>query len=111
MFENLSVFENLELALADSRGTWRTLFATLGTAQRERIAATLQRIGLIDTGYTKHPELDEIFDFDKQANFIEDGPALDIYDRVDVFFPPNAQIRVKMRDKVKVGLTVIAEIP
>ena len=31
--------------------------------------------------------------------------------RVDVFFPPNAQIRVKMRDKVKVGLTVIAEIP
>jgi len=31
--------------------------------------------------------------------------------RVDVFFPPNAEIRVKMRDKVKVGLTVIAEIP
>jgi phosphatidylserine decarboxylase len=31
--------------------------------------------------------------------------------RVDVFFPPNAHIRVKMRDKVKVGLTVIAEIP
>ena len=31
--------------------------------------------------------------------------------RVDVFLPPNAQIRVKMRDKVKVGLTVIAEIP
>ena len=31
--------------------------------------------------------------------------------RVDIFFPPNAEIRVKMRDKVKVGLTVIAEIP
>ena len=31
--------------------------------------------------------------------------------RVDVFFPPHAEIRVKMRDKVKVGLTVIAEIP
>ena len=48
VFENLSVFENLELALADSRGTWRTLFAALTSAKREAIAATLQRIGLSD---------------------------------------------------------------
>ena len=41
MFENLTVFENLELALADSRGTWRTLFAALTAERRERIAATL----------------------------------------------------------------------
>ncbi|HXG58917.1 MAG TPA: phosphatidylserine decarboxylase family protein [Thermoanaerobaculia bacterium] len=31
--------------------------------------------------------------------------------RVDVFLPSNATIHVKMRDKVKVALTVIAEIP
>lgn len=31
--------------------------------------------------------------------------------RVDVFFPPNAQIKVQDRDKVKAGLTVLAEIP
>ena len=31
--------------------------------------------------------------------------------RVDVFFPSNAEIRVKAGDKPKVGLTVIAEIP
>lgn len=31
--------------------------------------------------------------------------------RVDMFFPPNADIRVKMKDKVKVGLTIVAEIP
>jgi phosphatidylserine decarboxylase len=31
--------------------------------------------------------------------------------RVDVFLPPAAQILVKAGDKVKVGLTVIAEIP
>lgn len=31
--------------------------------------------------------------------------------RVDVFFPPNAEIMVKPGDKPKVGLTVIAEIP
>src|SRR5216117_226367 len=48
VFENLSVFENLELALADSRGTWRTLFARLTPERHERIAATLERIGLVE---------------------------------------------------------------
>ena len=36
VFENLSVFENLELALADNRGTWRTLFSNLTPDRRER---------------------------------------------------------------------------
>jgi phosphatidylserine decarboxylase len=31
--------------------------------------------------------------------------------RVDIFFPPNAVIKVQNRDKVKVGLTILAEIP
>ncbi len=31
--------------------------------------------------------------------------------RVDVFFPPAATVLVKVGDKVKVGLTIIAEIP
>jgi phosphatidylserine decarboxylase len=31
--------------------------------------------------------------------------------RVDIFFPPSTKILVKNGDKVKVGLTVIAEIP
>jgi urea transport system ATP-binding protein len=48
VFENLSVFENLELALADSRGTWRTLFVRSTAERRDRIAATLQRIGLAE---------------------------------------------------------------
>ena len=48
VFENLSVFENLELALADSRGTWRTLFARLTPARRDRIETTLSRIGLTE---------------------------------------------------------------
>jgi phosphatidylserine decarboxylase len=30
--------------------------------------------------------------------------------RVDMFFPAGATIKVQMRDKVKVGLTVVAEI-
>jgi len=31
--------------------------------------------------------------------------------RVDIFFPANATLRVAIRDKVKVALTVIAELP
>ena len=48
VFENLTVFDNLELALADSRGTWRTLFARLTSERRGRIAGTLERIGLAE---------------------------------------------------------------
>ncbi len=48
VFENLSVCENLELALADRRGSWHTLFARLTPGQRDKIAATLQRIGLAE---------------------------------------------------------------
>src|SRR5690242_14701203 len=48
VFENLSVFENLELALAGRRGTWRTLLARMTGEKADRIAATLLRIGLLD---------------------------------------------------------------
>jgi urea transport system ATP-binding protein len=48
VFENLTVFDNLELSLADTRETWRTLFARLTSDRRDRIAATLARIGLIE---------------------------------------------------------------
>jgi urea transport system ATP-binding protein len=48
VFENLTVSENLDLALDDRRGTWRALFSRLTAEKRERIDATLDRIGLID---------------------------------------------------------------
>ena len=48
VFENLSVFQNLELALKTDRGTFRTLLARLSGAQRERIAGTLDTIGLVE---------------------------------------------------------------
>ena len=48
VFENLTVFENLELSLADRRGTWRTLFARLAPDSLDRIAASLARIGLTE---------------------------------------------------------------
>jgi len=46
VFENLSVFENLELALSGPRGAWATLLSKLTATQAERIDAMLERIGL-----------------------------------------------------------------
>jgi urea transport system ATP-binding protein len=47
VFEFLSVFENLELALADDKSFWQTLVARLTPGQRERIAEVLHVIGLV----------------------------------------------------------------
>jgi urea transport system ATP-binding protein len=46
VFELLTVFENLELALAGDKSFWKTLLARLRPEQRERIDEVLQTIGL-----------------------------------------------------------------
>ena len=46
VFEQLSAFENLELACRAGKGVFTTLFARLAPAQRERIDAALVTIGL-----------------------------------------------------------------
>jgi urea transport system ATP-binding protein len=46
IFENHSVFENLELAMKTDKRVWRGLFAQLDSAARDRIAETLQLIRL-----------------------------------------------------------------
>ncbi len=48
VFEYLSVFENLELALAGPRSFWRVLRAKLSRADEDRIAEMLSTIGLTD---------------------------------------------------------------
>ena len=48
VFEHLSVFDNLELALRAERGAFATLMFVLRAGQRERIRATLERSGLAD---------------------------------------------------------------
>lgn len=48
VFEMLTVFENLELALSDRRGVFHVLFARLRGAQADRIDAALVTIGLGD---------------------------------------------------------------
>jgi urea transport system ATP-binding protein len=46
IFEHHSAFENLELAMSADKRVRRTLFARLDSASGDRIAATLERIGL-----------------------------------------------------------------
>ena len=48
VFESLSVYGNLELALKTDRGVFATLLAMLGAEQRDRIGHILETIGLTD---------------------------------------------------------------
>jgi urea transport system ATP-binding protein len=50
IFERHSAFENLELAMKADKRVRHTLFARLSSAEGDRIAATLARIGLRDCG-------------------------------------------------------------
>jgi urea transport system ATP-binding protein len=52
VFENLNVFENLELALAGDKNFWKVLLARLTPQQRERIEEVLVTIGLNDQRHT-----------------------------------------------------------
>jgi urea transport system ATP-binding protein len=49
IFERHTVFENLELAMKADKRVRRTLFAKLAPAERDRIAAMLEQIGLAGT--------------------------------------------------------------
>jgi len=53
VFENHTVFENLELAMKTNKGVKSTLFARLNSAQRDQIAATLDLLRLM--GEHKRP--------------------------------------------------------
>ena len=48
VFENLSVFDNLELAMAGSRGVWSVTRSWLTAHQQERIEELAETIGLIE---------------------------------------------------------------
>ena len=53
VFEQLSTFENLELACRAHKGVWTTLFAHLSGQQRERIENALITIGLQEQRNTR----------------------------------------------------------
>lgn len=53
VFENLSVFENLELAMAADKRVWPTLVATLSGENRDRIGSVLETIGLRERAHAQ----------------------------------------------------------
>jgi urea transport system ATP-binding protein len=48
VFEQLTLFENLELALSEKNGIWHSLFGKLTAIERERIQSVAEQIGLSD---------------------------------------------------------------
>lgn len=46
VFHNLTLFENLVLAIRHRRDVWATLFGTLSAAQADKIHSTLHLLGL-----------------------------------------------------------------
>jgi urea transport system ATP-binding protein len=48
VFDSLTVFENLELALPGRRSLWRNLFSALSSEESDRIDAMLLRVRLFD---------------------------------------------------------------
>lgn len=57
VFENQTVFDNLELAIADRRGVLPTLFASLNGVQRDRIDEVLRITRLTDRLHTMAGDL------------------------------------------------------
>ena len=53
VFENLTVFQNLELALKTKKTIWRSLFGTLTSEQGDRIGQALKTINLGERAHTQ----------------------------------------------------------
>ena len=51
VFDSLTVYENMELALPGRRGLWRNAFGKETAAQRERIMGLLERVHLADDAH------------------------------------------------------------
>jgi urea transport system ATP-binding protein len=51
VYENHSVFENLEIAMKTDKGVWHSLFTRLTSEQKDRIAATLELVNLTEQAY------------------------------------------------------------
>jgi urea transport system ATP-binding protein len=51
VFEKLTVFENLELAMAGPKTVWKWLFADISSGQLERIDSVMETVGLTERRY------------------------------------------------------------
>jgi len=57
VFDSLTVFENMELALPGRRRVFQNLFGKANASEREKIMGTLKRVGLADRAHTHSKHL------------------------------------------------------
>lgn len=71
VYNELTVFENMLLALKGSHGIWSSISATLTRAKKDKIASVLERIRLLDRAFTKVSSLSH-----GQKQWVEIGMVL-----------------------------------
>src|SRR5439155_256950 len=57
VFDSLTVFENMELALPGRRRVFQNIFGQISAANREKIMRTLERVGLADSAHIRSKHL------------------------------------------------------
>ncbi len=103
VFEALSVFENLELALRNDRSVFATLAAVLSTEQRERIEEVLQIIDLLDVRFNEGATLSH-----GQKQWLEIGMLLVQDQKLMLVDEPAAGMTTGERERTVELLTSIA---
>jgi urea transport system ATP-binding protein len=103
VFENHSVFENLELSMQGPKGVWSTLFAKLNGEQIDLIDQVLTKIGLQDCGKQRAGALSH-----GQKQWLEIGMLLTQRPRLLLVDEPVAGMTHQEMDKTGELLTSLA---
>lgn len=103
VFENHSVFENLELAMHGDKGVWTTLFAKLSGEQRDNIDQIMDRIGLREHASQRAGALSH-----GQKQWLEIGMLLMQRARLLLVDEPVAGMTHQEMDKTSALLTSLA---
>lgn len=103
VFENHTVFENLELAMAENKGVWFTLFASLNGEQRDQIEEVGVKIGLANQMHQRAGSLSH-----GQKQWLEIGMLLMQRPRLLLVDEPVAGMTHQEMDKTGELLTSLA---
>ncbi len=103
VFENHTVFENLELSMACNKGVWATLFAQLTGEQRDSIEQVLVKIGLQELALQRAGSLSH-----GQKQWLEIGMLLMQRPRLLLVDEPVAGMTHQEMDKTGELLTSLA---
>lgn len=103
VFEELTVFENIELSLKGDKGIWTSLFHKLNGEQKDRIGEILQTIGLVAECYYPSGRLSH-----GQKQWLEIGMLLAAEPRVLLVDEPVAGMTGQETERTAELLTSLA---